>query len=99
MNMVKPSCASRNLLLYEGLEDELQVWMSHGDKVVSMPEGFETVAESDNCPHATMQHLERALFGVQFHPKWCIPLKELRCLKTLLTEFAAAQAIGKWRNS
>ena len=35
--------------------------MSHGDKVVSMPEGFETVAESDNCPHATMQHLERAL--------------------------------------
>lgn len=63
MRITKPSP------LYEGLEDELQVWMSHGDKVVSMPEGFETVAESDNCPHATMQHLERALFGVQFHPE------------------------------
>ena len=60
--------------------------------------GFETVAESDNCPHATMQHLEQALFGVQFHPKWCIPLRGFM-LKTLLMEFAVAQAIGKWRNS
>ena len=62
--------------------------MSHGDKVVSLPEGFETVAESDNCPHATMQDLERALFGVQFHPEvvhtpqGALMLKKL-CLRNL----------------
>ncbi|OUX37360.1 MAG: GMP synthase (glutamine-hydrolyzing) [Kiritimatiellaceae bacterium TMED266] len=55
--------------LYQNLENELQVWMSHGDKVVALPDGFETVAQSDNCPLATMQHLEKRIFGVQFHPE------------------------------
>src|SRR6056297_2676984 len=36
--------------LFQGLDPDLQVWMSHGDKVEEMPEGFESVAESDNCP-------------------------------------------------
>lgn len=55
--------------LFSGLPTDLQVWMSHGDKVEVMPEGFEVVAESDNCPFATMQNLERNIFGVQFHPE------------------------------
>ncbi len=56
--------------LFQGLlEEHLQVWMSHGDKVEQMPEGFEAVAESDNCPYAAMQHLEKKIFGVQFHPE------------------------------
>ncbi len=55
--------------LFDGLGTDLQVWMSHGDKVEVMPEGYEVVAESDNCPFATMQNLERNIFGVQFHPE------------------------------
>ncbi|MBC8206337.1 MAG: glutamine-hydrolyzing GMP synthase [Kiritimatiellales bacterium] len=55
--------------LFQGLEPDLQVWMSHGDKVEEMPEGFEAVAESDNCPYAAMQNLEKKQFGVQFHPE------------------------------
>ncbi|MEN8261255.1 MAG: glutamine-hydrolyzing GMP synthase [Pseudomonadota bacterium] len=55
--------------LFKGLSLDLQVWMSHGDKVETLPEGFEVVAESDNCPYATMQNLERNIFGVQFHPE------------------------------
>ncbi len=55
--------------LFQGLEKELQVWMSHGDKVEAMPDGFEAVAESDNCPFAAIQNLDRNLFGVQFHPE------------------------------
>ncbi len=55
--------------LFKGLAPDLQVWMSHGDKVEAMPAGFEAVAESDNCPFATMQNLERNIFGVQFHPE------------------------------
>ena len=55
--------------LFKGLAPDIQVWMSHGDKVEVLPEGFEVVAESDNCPFATMQNLDRNIFGVQFHPE------------------------------
>jgi GMP synthase (glutamine-hydrolysing) len=55
--------------LFRGLEPDLQVWMSHGDKVEAMPEGFEAVAESDNCPYAAMQNTDRDIYGVQFHPE------------------------------
>ena len=55
--------------LFTGLDPDLQVWMSHGDKVEAMPDGFEAVAESENCPFATIQNLDRRIFGVQFHPE------------------------------
>ncbi|MEN7973296.1 MAG: glutamine-hydrolyzing GMP synthase, partial [Verrucomicrobiota bacterium] len=55
--------------LFKGLEPDLQVWMSHGDKVEAMPEGFEVVAESENCPLAAIQNLDRNIFGLQFHPE------------------------------
>ena len=55
--------------LFQGLEKELHVWMSHGDKVEAMPAGFEAVAQSDNCPLAAIQNLDRSLFGLQFHPE------------------------------
>jgi GMP synthase (glutamine-hydrolysing) len=63
MTITKPSP------LFKGLPPDIQVWMSHGDKVETMPEGFEVVAESDNCPLATIQNLDRNIFGVQFHPE------------------------------
>jgi GMP synthase (glutamine-hydrolysing) len=63
MRIVNPSP------LFQGLEPDLQVWMSHGDKVVKLPEGFEGVAESDNCPFAAMQHSEKQIYGLQFHPE------------------------------
>ena len=46
-----------------------QVWMSHGDKIVSAPEGFETVAVSDSSPFAAIANEERRFYGVQFHPE------------------------------
>jgi GMP synthase (glutamine-hydrolysing) len=55
--------------LFKGLAPEIQVWMSHGDKVESLPEGFEVIAESENCPLAAIQNLDHNIFGVQFHPE------------------------------
>ncbi len=55
--------------LFAGLEPDLQVWMSHGDKVEVIPEGFEAIAESENCPYAAMMNLDRQIYGVQFHPE------------------------------
>ena len=47
----------------------LKVWMSHGDKVTSLPPGFATIASSANCPVAAMADARRRFYGVQFHPE------------------------------
>jgi GMP synthase (glutamine-hydrolysing) len=49
--------------------DALDVWMSHGDRIGSLPEGFRTAASSDGAPVAAAWSEERAVFGVQFHPE------------------------------
>jgi GMP synthase (glutamine-hydrolysing) len=63
--------------LLEGIEDSrndqghglLKVWMSHGDKVVEMPPGFELMASTEACPIAGMADEARRFYGVQFHPE------------------------------
>ena len=47
----------------------LKVWMSHGDKVNSLPAGFKLMASTDNCPIAAMADEERHFYAVQFHPE------------------------------
>jgi GMP synthase (glutamine-hydrolysing) len=46
-----------------------RVWMSHGDQMTSVPPEFETLASSDNSPHAAFRHRDRDLYGLQFHPE------------------------------
>jgi len=55
-----------NPLLPEG---ELAVWMSHGDRIEACPAGFEVLAASANSPIAAIGDLQRAYFGLQFHPE------------------------------
>ncbi|MCJ8314405.1 MAG: glutamine-hydrolyzing GMP synthase, partial [Pseudomonadales bacterium] len=47
----------------------LDVWMSHGDKVSTMPEGFTISASTPSCPIAAMSDESRHYYGVQFHPE------------------------------
>lgn len=49
--------------------DSVRVWMSHGDKITSIPEGWRILAHSANSPIAAFTNPERRLFGVQFHPE------------------------------
>jgi GMP synthase (glutamine-hydrolysing) len=49
--------------------DTLDVWMSHGDSIVSLPAGFETFATSDNTPFAAVGNAARRIYGLQFHPE------------------------------
>jgi GMP synthase (glutamine-hydrolysing) len=49
--------------------EEIPVWMSHGDRVESLPPGFEVVGESANCPAAAVAAPARKFWGVQFHPE------------------------------
>jgi len=53
--------------LFKELPKEFTVWMSHGDEVAVLPEGFETAASSKDCKNSAMMDLKRGLFGIQFH--------------------------------
>ena len=55
-------------LLFKGV-DNAQMWMSHGDKVTKMPEGFLKVAHTSNSEHAAIADPVRRIFGLQFHPE------------------------------
>jgi GMP synthase (glutamine-hydrolysing) len=55
--------------LFNGLPREFDVWMSHADKVVDMPEDFEVIASSENSPYAAIRHVKKPFYGVQFHPE------------------------------
>jgi GMP synthase (glutamine-hydrolysing) len=55
--------------LFEGIEDSMRVWMSHGDKLAKLPEGFHTIATSDNSEYAAIGHETKPIYGLQFHPE------------------------------
>jgi GMP synthase (glutamine-hydrolysing) len=57
--------------LFADLEGDVErvVWMSHGDRVLRLPDGFEVLATSQNSPFAAVRHVERPVWGVQFHPE------------------------------
>lgn len=58
--------------LLNGLKDnnaKIQVWMSHGDKVANLPDGFITTSSTPSCAFASASDESRQLYGVQFHPE------------------------------
>lgn len=55
--------------LFAGTPSRQRVWMSHGDKVATLPRGFEVVARTDNAPAAAMADETRRFYGIQFHPE------------------------------
>jgi len=55
--------------LLQGLEDQGQVWMSHGDNVLKVPPGFKVTGVTENCDKAVIENFRDKLFGVQFHPE------------------------------
>ena len=59
-----PSCR-----LFKGLPAESVTWMSHGDYMAKVPEGFALAAHSDSCPNVAIADEARGFYGVQFHPE------------------------------
>ena len=55
--------------LFKGLPEKFVVWMSHADRVLEIPEGFEPIAKTENAPFAAVRHKEKPIYGVQFHPE------------------------------
>ncbi len=55
--------------LFDGLPEETDVWMSHGDQVAQVSSNFIPLAETDTCPIAAVRHCDLPVFGLQFHPE------------------------------
>jgi GMP synthase (glutamine-hydrolysing) len=55
--------------LFKNLPPSITVWHSHFDEVKELPKGFHRTASNESCPIQAMQHNDRPLFGVQFHPE------------------------------
>ncbi|HEX9941521.1 MAG TPA: glutamine-hydrolyzing GMP synthase [Thermoanaerobaculia bacterium] len=55
--------------IFKGTPNRQKVWMSHSDSVADVPASFVRLARTDRCDVAAFAHLERRIFGVQFHPE------------------------------
>ncbi|MCB2211872.1 glutamine-hydrolyzing GMP synthase [bacterium] len=55
--------------LFENVPTETTTWMSHGDQIERLPDGFSLIGKSDTCPVAAMADEERKIYGLQFHPE------------------------------
>jgi GMP synthase (glutamine-hydrolysing) len=57
-------------LLFDGINGtDIPVWMSHGDRVAALPEGFDVIGRSEHAPYAAIADLQRNIYAVQFHPE------------------------------
>jgi GMP synthase (glutamine-hydrolysing) len=89
---VKEPCA-----LFEGLWDlgaREQVWMSHGDRVTKLPEGFRVVGQSEGAPFAVIADDTRHFYGVQFHPEVVHTPHGAQLLKNFTHHVAGCR--GEW---
>ncbi|HEX9103976.1 MAG TPA: glutamine-hydrolyzing GMP synthase, partial [Polyangia bacterium] len=68
---VKVNAAGARTALFHGIPagEELAVWMSHGDRVESLPHGFALIGETPNAPNAAVADEKRRIYGIQFHPE------------------------------
>lgn len=71
----------------------LDVWMSHGDKVSEMPQGFELMASTPSCAIAGMYCAEKHFYGVQFHPEVTHTLQGKRILEHFILNIASCDAL------
>lgn len=75
--------------LFKDLEDDLKVWMSHGDKLGALPPQFHVIATTKNAPWAGIAHETKHIYGIQFHPEVTVSREEgRRVLVSILTLYS-----------
>ncbi|MEM0494506.1 MAG: glutamine-hydrolyzing GMP synthase [Thermofilum sp.] len=79
----------------KGLERRERVWMSHGDVVFEVPEGYEVLAHSENTPVAAFRHKEKPIYGLQWHPEVSHTDKGAQMIRNFLFEVCGCEAT--WR--
>jgi GMP synthase (glutamine-hydrolysing) len=76
----------------EGLSEKEKVWMSHGDTVFALPQEFEALAHSENCPVAAFRHKQKPIYGLQWHPEVIHTENGTRMLRNFIFQVCKCQA-------
>ena len=71
----------------------LDVWMSHGDRVAKLPDGFKVIASTDSAPFSGMADEERKFYGVQFHPEVTHTAQGQRIIERFITEICGCETL------
>jgi GMP synthase (glutamine-hydrolysing) len=78
--------------LFAGLDRDQPVWMSHGDSITRLPDGFRSTAQSDSTPFAGLVDERRNLYGIQFHPEVVHTPRGREVLRNFVIGIAGARA-------
>lgn len=81
---------------FAGISKRSQVWMSHSDSILRLPEGFEVLGNSDTIPYAAFRssegRFEHPVYGIQFHPEVFHSLEGFEMLKNFVLDICGCQA-------
>jgi GMP synthase (glutamine-hydrolysing) len=81
-------------LLFKGLPERGVSWMSHGDYMEKVPDGFALTAHSEGCPNVAIADAARKFYGVQFHPEVNHTEHGVQMIRNFLYEVCGAK--GEW---
>jgi len=76
----------------EGLREKERVWMSHGDTVFSLPQDYEELAHTQNCPVAAFRHKKKPIYGLQWHPEVIHTENGMRMLRNFIFQVCKCEA-------
>ena len=77
--------------LFKGFDDNSQVWMSHGDTIVALPDNFRCIASTDKVQYAAYQAEGEKLWGVQFHPEAFHSVQGTQLLKNFAVDICGGK--------
>ena len=92
---VLPVKLDTNSKLFEGFESPNDLLLSHNDYVSQIPDGFENIAVTDNCPNAGMQNVNKNFYGIQFHPEVNNSVNGIKVIRNFL--YNICECTGTWQ--
>ncbi|MFH1588019.1 MAG: glutamine-hydrolyzing GMP synthase, partial [Candidatus Diapherotrites archaeon] len=84
--------------LFSGIMNNSVVWMSHGDKVIEVPKGFDSIASTSDCEIAGMANEPRQLYGLQFHPEVTHSEQGMKILENFIFQICKAEKNWSMKN-
>ena len=84
--------------LFDSWAESSQVWMSHGDKVLKLPNDFKVIATTKHSPYAAIEHETKKIYGIQFHPEVVHTHHGGELLTNFVLNIAQAEPIWTMKN-
>lgn len=78
--------------IFDGIENDSIVWMSHGDKALSIPQGFEAIGDSENSPFAAISNEKANIYAFQFHPEVHHSIQGVKLLKNFAKHICGCES-------